>query len=77
MKLGQYSGKTIRVILSSGQIFEGIGHYYTSGLDNPDGVASICVGDYELYESEIASIEILADTDNSPLSPAQDMQVAV
>ena len=77
MKLGQYSGKNVRVALNSGQIFEGIGHYYTSELDNPDGVASICVGDYELYENEIARIETLSDTDSSPVPLAQDMQVAV
>ena len=59
MKLGLYSGKQIRVVTNSGNIYEGVGEYYTSELDNVDGVASICVGDYELYENEIESIEEL------------------
>ena len=50
-------GKHVIVTLNTGQVFEGVGEYYTSALDNPDGIASVCVGDYELYENEIASIE--------------------
>ena len=50
-------GKHVRVTLNTGQVFEGVGEYYTSALDNPNGIASICVGDYELYENEIVSIE--------------------
>ena len=77
MELGQYSGKNIRITLTNGKVFEGIGHYYTSELDNPDGIASICVGDYELYENEIANIEVLSETDNSSVLVVPDMQIAV
>ena len=55
-KLGEYDGKQIRIHTDDGQVFEGLGVDYTSGLDNPDGIASICIGDYELYENEIVSI---------------------
>jgi len=58
-KLGGYDGKFIRIITDDGQIFEGLGVDYTSGLDNADGVASICIGDYELYENEITNIELI------------------
>ena len=57
-RFGEYEGKQIKVITDDGQIFEGLAVDYTSRLDNPDGIASICVGDYELYENEIASIEL-------------------
>ena len=58
-KLGGYDGKLVKITTDDGQIFEGMGIDYTSRLDNPDGIASICIGDYELYENEIASIEII------------------
>jgi hypothetical protein len=58
-KLGGYDGKLIKITTDDGQIFEGLGVDYTSRLDNPDGIASICIGDYELYENEIASIELV------------------
>ena len=59
MGLGKYFGKRIRVTVDDGQVFEGVGEYDTSALDNPNGIASICVGDYELYENEIVSIEVV------------------
>ena len=59
MYLGQYEGKQIRITLKNEKVFEGKGEWYTQGIDNPDGIASICVGDYELYENEIASVEII------------------
>ena len=58
MYLGQYEGKQIRITLKNGKVFEGKGEWYTQSIDNPDGIASICIGDYELYENEIASIEL-------------------
>ena len=61
MKLGLYMDKLIRISLHNGKVFEGVGDYYTSELDNPNGIASICVGDYELYENEIACIEALSE----------------
>ena len=59
MYLGQYEGKQIRITLKNGKIFEGRGEWYTQGIDNPDGIASICIGDYELYENEITNIEVI------------------
>jgi len=59
MYLGQYEGEQVRITLKNGKIFEGKGEWYTQDIDNPNGVASICVGDYELYANEIANIEIL------------------
>ena len=57
MKIWEASGKNVRITVDTGQVFEGVGEYLTSDLDNPNGIASICVGDYELYENEIVSIE--------------------
>ena len=57
MKIWEASGENVRITLNNGKTFEGIGEYFTSDLDNPSGIASICVGLYELYENEIASIE--------------------
>ena len=58
--LGEFDGKFIRIATDDGQIFEGIGIDYTSRLDNPDGIASICIGDTELYENEIINITIIS-----------------
>ena len=41
MKLWEYEGKKVRVTCISGRIFEGYVDYYTSELDDPDGVASL------------------------------------
>ena len=54
-------GKNVIVTLDTGQVFEGIGEYYTSALDNPNGIASICIGDYELYENDIVSVESITE----------------
>ena len=62
MYLGQFEGRVIRITLKNGKVFEGRGEWYTQGIDNPDGIASICVGEYELYENEIANIEAIAAT---------------
>jgi len=59
MYLGQYESKQIRITLKNGKVFEGTGEWYTQDIDNPDGIASICVGDYELYENEIACVELI------------------
>ena len=57
MRIWEISGKHVRITLKNGKVFQGVGEYFTSALDNPNGIASICVGDYELYENEIVSIE--------------------
>ena len=59
MKLGLYCGKQIKITDIDGRVFEGKGGY-SSEDDNPEGVASIRIGDYELYEDEIAHIEIVS-----------------
>ena len=57
MTISESVGRNVRITLNDGEIFEGVAEYDTSALDNPNGIASICVGLYELYENEIASIE--------------------
>lgn len=57
--LGQYEDKKIRVTLKSGKTIEGVGDWYTQAIDNPKGIERISVDDYELYENEIASIEVI------------------
>ena len=69
MYLGQYEGKEIRITLKNGKNFEGKGEWYTQGIDSPNGIASICVGDYELYEDEIIEVIVL-DSADAPLSAA-------
>jgi len=59
MYLGQYENKQIRITLKNGKVYEGEGEWYTQSIDNPNEIASICVGDYELYENEIAYIELI------------------
>ena len=60
MTISESVGKNVRITLDDGSFFDGIAEYDTSALDNPNGIASICVGDYELYENEIVSIEPVA-----------------
>lgn len=52
-------GKFVRITTDDGQVFEGKATDYTSALDNDPDPASICIGDTELYENEIVSIEML------------------
>lgn len=59
MTLREAWGKFVRITTDDGQIFEGKATDYTSALDNEPNRASICIGDTELYEDEIVSIEIL------------------
>ena len=65
MKLWEYEDKHIRIVDVDGRVFTGIGDYYTSALDAPDGIPSLtldlCNGeDYVVSFTEdiIASIEI-------------------
>lgn len=59
MKLYEARGKYVRITTDDGQIFEGRAELYTPAYDNTPEIASICIGDYELYENEIVSIEII------------------
>ena len=59
MTLHEAWGKFVRITTDDGQRFEGKATDYTSALDNEPNTASICIGDTELYEDEIVSIELL------------------
>ena len=69
MKLWEYSGKRTKITAIDGQVFSGLADLYTSELDNPSGVESLCVWvddsekliEFEL--SEIVNIEIIAADD--------------
>lgn len=59
MKLSEAWGKFVRITTDDGQVFEGKAYDYTSALDNEPDPASISIGDTELFESEVVSIEEL------------------
>ncbi|MDR2168429.1 MAG: hypothetical protein LBE35_11385 [Clostridiales bacterium] len=59
MRLWEYGNKRIRITDKKGWFKEGIADLYTSAFDNPEEIASICVGDTIFFENEIASIEVL------------------
>ena len=59
-KLGIFNGKMAKIITDDGQVFTGLCVDYTSRLDNPDGIATICIGDIEFNENEIVSIELIS-----------------
>ena len=61
--LGSFDGCMAKIVTDDGQVFTGFCTDYMSRLDNIDGIASICIGNIELYENEIVSIEqISVDT---------------
>ena len=80
MELGIYMDKTIKINFRDGSVRQGVATNYSSELDNPDGIASICMdnaeGLWEFYENEIASIEILPDVGNPQVLIVPDLQVA-
>lgn len=59
MNLYEAWGKFVRITTDDGQVFEGKATDYTSALDNEPDPASISIGDTELFEDEIVSIEEL------------------
>lgn len=59
MRLWEAAGKTVRVTFQDGDTMTGFVSSYTSALDNEPDPASIVIGDFELYEPEIKSIELL------------------
>ena len=66
MNLLEYRKKHIRITDVDGEIFTGFADYYTSELDDPEGVASLSIrpDNHEgvvvsFEESEIASIEVI------------------
>lgn len=58
MTLHEYRGKDVVVILKTGQVFSGKAKDYIPPQDNEDGIASISIGDYEIYANEISEIII-------------------
>lgn len=74
VKLWDYEDSNVKVVLSCGKVVAGVVSEYISELDNGEiehrpPAASIIIGEYELYEDEIASIEII-DTSTAPLAQA-------
>ncbi|RKD22447.1 hypothetical protein SAMN02745883_00700 [Caminicella sporogenes DSM 14501] len=63
MKLWEYVGKKIKVTCIEGETIQGKCNGYTQELDNEPEIASITIDagdiDYEIYENEIAKIEIV------------------
>lgn len=66
MKLWEFHNKWIKITDIDGQIFTGRADLYTSELDNPDGVESLCIWQsgsenlIEFEEHEIAHIELIS-----------------
>ena len=71
MKIWEYLGKNVEVSVKSGRIFQGRVKDHTSSADNDwdegRAVDSICIDDgitlWEIYEDEIAHIEILSSVE--------------
>jgi len=59
MELHKYSDKKVRLITHNGKVFEGIAYDFIPPQDNPDGIASISIGDYEFSENHIKSIDVI------------------
>lgn len=58
--MAQYMDKRIRITFHDGDVYEGVANDFSTALDNPDNVATICVGNhYEFREDEIANIELV------------------
>jgi len=69
MNFGQYMDKQIKVTFHDGETYTGVAVDFSSSFDNPDGVATICVGgDYEFREDEIRNIEIITPATTIPTS---------
>ncbi len=57
MKLQEAHGKAVRITMTDGEVFIGLAYDYISALDNDPDPASITIGNIELFEPEIKSIE--------------------
>ncbi len=64
MKLYEVEGKKVRIKTDDGQVFEGKAYDYTSALDNEPDPASISIGDTEIFENEIISIEVMSEKES-------------
>ncbi|MGN1162176.1 MAG: hypothetical protein ACI4SX_08030 [Candidatus Fimenecus sp.] len=59
LKLSDCIDKVARITTIDGQVFEGETCDYIPPQDNVPEIASISIGDIEIYESEVTHIEIL------------------
>ena len=59
MKLWEYEGKNVRIIMADGEVFNGFAHDYTAAEDNEPYSESISIDNIELFANEIKSIELL------------------
>ena len=59
MELHDLFGRTVRIECDTGLIIEGLVHTYTSEEDNDPEPESVCVGNYELTQSDIKNITII------------------
>ncbi len=59
MKLYECNGKKVRIITTDNKEFEGEAFDYIPAQDNTPEVASISIGDFELFENDIKSIELI------------------
>ena len=62
MELWKFVGKEVIVRLTDGDIMTGRVVDFSFAEDNANGVDSICIGNIEIEESEIASIEAIVTT---------------
>lgn len=56
MKIQESNGKKVRITCKDRTVLEGIACDYIPHQDNVPEIASISVGDIEVYENEILSI---------------------
>ena len=59
MNFGKYMDKHVRITFTDGKFLEGVPYCFSGADDNPEGIASIRMDGYELYENEIDNIEVL------------------
>lgn len=59
MKLWEYSGKKVRILLLDGKEFFGVAYDYVPALDNEPEEESITVDSVEIFKSEIKTIEVI------------------
>lgn len=59
MELYKYCGKFVGIRTNDGQYFIGKACDYTPSQNNTPEIASISIGDIEIYENEIKSIDIV------------------
>lgn len=59
MELFETQGRRVKITLKNGKVFQGQAYDYTSALDNEPDPASITIDSVELYEPEIAKIELI------------------